>query len=230
MRLGEGDLDAPKTMNNHLHLIEAYANLLRVAPEPSVKESCRRLLRVIADRIILPDTPRFGLFYDMDWNLLDPVISPGHDIEGSWLLWEAAEIIGDEDLKQEIRPLALRMAELVFATGLDTDGSVYDEIHHGQSGSETKCWWPQAEGVVGFYNAYELSGDTRYLDASKRIWSYIQEKIVDQEHGEWHWGRHSDGRLMNKEKAGPWKSAYHNSRTCLEMMARIAKISAIPAD
>lgn len=224
MRLGPEDLDAPKTMNNHLHMIEAYANLLRARPDPEVKESCRRLLRVIADRILLPDAPRFGLFYDYSWNLLDPVISPGHDIEGSWLLWEAAEIIGDADLETEFKQRALAMAELVLQTGLGADGGVRDEFHPGHPPEETRTWWPQAEGMVGFLNAYELAGDARYLDAASRLWNLIATEIIDRENGDWLWGRLADGSPMPKEKAGPWKSSYHNGRAALEMIARIDKL------
>lgn len=226
MRLGEGDLDAPKTMNNHLHLIEGYSNLLRAKHDDAVKASCERMLRVILDRIILPDTPRFGLFYDMEWNLIDPVVSPGHDIEGSWLLWEAAEILGEEQIAKEIKPLSLAMAELVLKTGLDADGGVFDEFHLDNPRSDTKCWWPQAEGVVGFFNAYQLSGDERYLQASRNVWKFIQEAIVDRENGEWRWGVHADGTPMNMEKAGPWKSAYHNGRACFEMLARLEQNTA----
>ena len=223
MRLGADDLDAPKTMNNHLHMIEAYANLQRVAPDPAVKASCRRLLRVLADRILLPDAPRFGLYYDMDWRLLDPVVSPGHDIEGSWLLWEAAEIVGDADLKSEFKQRSIQMAALALETGVDQDGSIFDEFHLENPRSETKCWWPQAEGVVGFYNAYQLTGDDRYLAASQRVWTFIQERIIDRQKGEWIWGLRADGSRLEKEKAGPWKSAYHNGRACMEMIARLAQ-------
>lgn len=222
MRLGADDLDAPKTMNNHLHMIEAYANLYRAAPSPVLKASATRMIRIIADRIILPDTPRFGLFYDMDWNLLDPIVSPGHDIEGSWLLWEAAEILGDKPLETEMKALALRMAECVLQTGIDpADHGVYYEFHDENLPCKEKHWWPQAEGVVGFYNAYQLSGDTRFLDAALKTWEFIQSKIIDREYGEWIWGIDENGKRINKEKAGPWKSAYHNGRACFEMLARL---------
>ncbi|MBC2606786.1 AGE family epimerase/isomerase [Pelagicoccus albus] len=224
MRLGAEDLDAPKTMNNHLHLIEAFANLQKIAPSEKVEASCRRILRVIADRIILGDQPRFGLFYDMDWKLLDPVVSPGHDIEGSWLLHEAAEIVGDSDLIGEFEKLAIEMAELVLATGIDPkDNGLYDEFHNENPQSATKCWWPQAEGMVGFFNAYQISGDKRFLEASSVIWEYIQDFIIEKENGEWLWGVNADGTAMEKEKAGPWKSSYHNARACFEMIERIDK-------
>ncbi len=226
MQLSEVDVEAPKTMNNHLHIIEAFANLQKIAPFPEVESACRRVLRTIADRILLPDTPRFGLFYDMDWNLIDEVVSPGHDIEGSWLLYEAAEIIGDSALESEFKKLAIDMAELVLQTGLDSaDNGVHDEFHVGHAKANTKCWWPQAEGVVGFFNAYQLSGDNRYLEASLKIWEYIKSSFIDKEHGEWIWGRQANGSPMPKEKAGPWKSSYHDGRACFEMLERIERVN-----
>ncbi len=222
MRLGAEDLDAPKTMNNHLHVIEAYANLQKISPSPKVEAACRRVLRTIAYRIILPDTPRFGLYYDMDWKLLDSVVSPGHDIEGSWLLFEAAEIIGDAELEVEFKKLAIEMAELVLQTGVDpADNAVNYEFHEGKAPDTDKHWWPQAEGVVGFFNAYQLSGDTRFLSAALKIWDFIKNSIVDRANGEWLWGRQADGAPMEMEKAGPWKSSYHNARACFEMLQRI---------
>lgn len=225
MQLSEEDLAAPKTMNNHLHIIEAFANLQKISPSPEVEASCKRVLRTIADRIILPDTPRFGLFYDMDWHLIDEVVSPGHDIEGSWLLFEAAEIIGDKALESEFKALAVDMAELVLQTGIDTaDNGVNYDFHEGKEPDRDKHWWPQAEGVVGFFNAYELSGDKRYLNTALKLWDYIKDNIVDRQNGEWLWGVTPDGSPMNKEKAGPWKSSYHNARACFEMLERIERV------
>ncbi|MDQ8183339.1 AGE family epimerase/isomerase [Pelagicoccus sp. SDUM812005] len=226
MKLGDGDLEAPKTMNNHLHIIEAFANLQKISPSPEVEAACRRTLQTIADRIILPDTPRFGLFYDKDWKLLDPVVSPGHDIEGSWLLHEAATIIGDPEQEKEFQKLALEMAEQVLRSGIDPhDHGVHDEFHPGQPPNGSKCWWPQAEGMVGFYNAYQLSGDTRYLEACLQTWEYIKSAFIDRTNGEWLWGRQADGRPMDKEKAGPWKSSYHNGRACFELLERIQRVN-----
>lgn len=226
MKLGKDDLDAPKTMNNHLHMIEAYANLLKLTGDENVKNSCIRLMRTIMDYVIISGENRFGLYYDMDWKLLDGVVSPGHDIEGSWLLWEAVEIIGDESLMEETRGLILIMAEEVLRTGLDADGAVLDEIHPGETSSKTRTWWPQAEAMVGFFNAYQLTDDERFANAASVLWNYINDKIIDHENGEWYWGIDENGTPLELEKAGPWKSAYHNGRACMEMIERIRLLKA----
>lgn len=222
--LSDKDLNAPLTMNTHLHLMEAYANLLEAVRDPAVETGCVRVLQVIVDRIIVAEKNRFGLFYTTDWSRMDETVSPGHDIEGSWLLWETAEIIGDPALLEEVRPVVLAMAEHTLCVGVDADGGVFDEIAEGSMHGGIKTWWPQAEATIGFLNAYQLSGENRYLKASHSVWEYIVRKVIDHENGEWFCGRKADGCLMDTEKAGPWKSSYHNARMGFELMERLQSI------
>lgn len=143
VRLSSKDLNAQFTMNTHLHLMEAYANLLKASRHPSVEAGCRRVVRVVIDRIILPSRDHFGLFYSKDWELLNDDISPGHDIEGSWLLWETAEIIAEQQLLNEVRPIALAMAPI--------------SRHHAMSGI-ILC------GGSSTMNTANGSGDARRMD------------------------------------------------------------------
>ena len=82
-------------------------------------------------------------------------------------------------------------------------------------------WWQAAEAMVGFLNAYQLSGNTKYIDLVNKIWAYIQSNFIDLENGEWHWLVDKKGNISRKEdKAGPWKAPYHNGRMCLEVIRR----------
>lgn len=221
MKLGADDLDAPKTMNNHLHMIEAYSDLYALTGNDRVRAACIRLMRTLLDRIIDPSEKRFALFFNMKWQRMDDIVSPGHDIEGSWLLWEAAEIIGDVSLIEETKQVSLAMAERVLLDGFDDSGAIVDEYHLGKEIPTVRTWWPQAEGMVGFYNAYQISKDERFLQASKRIWEFIEKYIVDKENGEWYWGLDVKRQPLALSKAGPWKAPYHNGRACIEMLERI---------
>ncbi len=228
LRLSEKDLNSPKSMNTHLHVMEAYTNLLRVWPDPALQASQRALLEVTMDRIVDNATGHFKLFFDNGWRSLTDHISFGHDIEGSWLLYEAAQVLGDAALIARARRLAVKMAQAVYDEGLDTDGSLfYEADSKGQLIDPNKHWWPHAEAVVGFYNAWQLTGEEHFLKQAIRVWDYIQAKIIDHEHGEWHAKLKPDGTPFKATEdhdaclVGPWKCPYHNSRVCLEMIERL---------
>jgi len=222
-RLSEKDLNCPKSMNTNLHILEAYTNLLYAVNDESVRKALEAQLRVMLDKIINRDF-HFDLFFDMNWNSLTKDISYGHDIEGSWLLYEAARAIGDKSLIETVKQTSLAIAEAVYNAAIDrTNGGLIsgcDEAGHYHAKKE---WWPQAEAVVGFYNAYELSGDQKFYDASEGIWDYIQKYFVDiTNRGDWHNELNSDNTPdTSMPKAGFWKCPYHNARACLEMMQRI---------
>ncbi len=228
LRLSEKDLNSPKSMNTHLHIMEAYTNLLRVWRDPALAAAQKELLQVTMDRIVDDRTGHFRLFFDRGWNPMSDHVSFGHDIEGSWLLVEAAEVLDDIALVAHARRLAIRMAEAVSKEGLDRDGSLfYERDGHGTMVDPNKHWWAQAEAVVGFYNAYRLSGERRLLEASRRVWEYIEQRVVDRAHGEWHAKLKPDGTPYTAAEdpdvclVGPWKCPYHNSRVCFEMMRRL---------
>ena len=227
-RLSDKDLNSPKSMNTHLHVLEAYANLLRVLPDPSLRAGLKRLIEVTMDRIVGARTAHFKMFFDNQWTSLTDHVSFGHDIEGSWLIQEAAEVLGDAALIERARGLAMRMAQAVYDQGLDSDGSIFYEASHGRLLDPNKHWWAQAEAVVGFYNAYQVSGQEHFRTAAWRAWEYIEDKVVDQVHGEWHAKLKPDGTPWKADEdadaclVGAWKCPYHNGRVCLEMMARLS--------
>jgi mannobiose 2-epimerase len=221
-RLSGKDLNCPKSMNTNLHVLEAYTNLYRAGGDERVRKALEALLRITLDKIVNCGW-HFELFFDMNWNSLTKDISYGHDIEGSWLLYEAALVVGDKNLISKVKQTALAIAEVIYNAAIDRKNggliSGCDEAGHNHTKKE---WWPQAEAVVGFYNAYELSGDQKYFDAADSIWSYIQKHFVDHAHGEWYNELNPDNTPdTSMPKAGFWKCPYHNARACLEMVGRM---------
>jgi mannobiose 2-epimerase len=222
-RLSEKDMSEKKSMNNHLHVLEALTNLHRVWPEPLVTERLRELIELFQRHILDTRTHHLHHFFDEAWNVRSDSYTFGHDIEASWLLCEAAEELGDEPLLDRVRSTALRMAEVVLTEGLDADGGLCYEGRVGQIIDAGKECWPQAEAMVGFINAWQVSGETRYLQAARRVWNYIQHYLVDRVHGEWFWRIGSDGRPdPNLPKVSEWKGPYHATRACLETVERLA--------
>jgi mannobiose 2-epimerase len=209
-------------MNTMLHMLEAYTNLLRIWDSAMLKKQHRAILETFRQHIIDPSTHHFKLFFDDAWNSLLEHDSYGHDIEGSWLLVEAAEVQGDPQLLADFRAEALAIAAAVQRDGLEADGSLpYEGGPHGLV-NDVKAWWVQAEAVVGFYNAYQISGDERFAESAYRSWKYIEEKVVDRTHGDWFKDLHHDGTPNPASyKVGPWECPYHHARACLEMLERL---------
>ena len=222
MRLSPHEPHCRKSMNTLLHLMEAYTNLLRAWPDPMVKERQAGLIANFLEHVIDPQTGHFHLFFDDAWHSLDNTVSFGHDIEGAWLLEEAAEVQGDHILMARARKAALRMAAAVLAEGRDADGSVFYEGDFSQPESRNKHWWGQAEGMVGFYAAYQLSKREEFGRAALQCWDVIEAHFIDREHGDWFKVLDRDGApLPDQLKVGPWECPYHHARACLEMIRRL---------
>ncbi len=221
LRLSAKDANEKKTMNTHLHVLEAYATLYKVWPNAGLRQQLQGLLQDFAGRIIDPQTAHLTLFFDEDWQPKPAAISFGHDVEAAWLLLEAAEALHEPALIEQFRALAVQLAAAA-AEGLAPDGSLRYELEPGGHWAADRHWWVQAEAVVGFYNAYQVSGRDEFRAYSEGAWRFIQQHLLDQTRGEWFWGVRPDYSLMpGEDKVGPWKCPYHNSRTCLEMLRRL---------
>ena len=222
-RLSEKDMNEKKSMNNHLHVLEAYTNLFRVWPDPRVAERLRELIGLFLTRILDARTGHLHHFFDAEWNVRSDTYTFGHDIEASWLLCEAAEVLGDPGLLDQVRAVALRMAEVTLQQGLGADGGLFYEGRQGVVIDAGRECWPQAEALVGFLNAFELSGgNPAFTTAAGGTWNYIQDHLVDRVHGEWFWRINPDGQPdPHLPKVSEWKGPYHATRACLEAMRRL---------
>jgi len=221
--IGEKSIDDQKTMNTHLHLLEAYTNLYRAWPDKIVSGRLKNIISLFLEKIIDAETGHLIVFMDERWVPNSAVHSYGHDIEASWLLQEAAEVLGD---KRIISKVGKKVIPIVIAAmeGLQPDGSIVSEkdVENGHVNTN-RDWWPQAETVVGLVNAFELTGDTVYLKKAIRCWDYIDKNLVDHQEGEWFNSVSSSGEINKRgDKAGFWKCPYHNGRMCLEIIRRQA--------
>jgi mannobiose 2-epimerase len=222
LRLSEIDMNEAKSMNTHLHVLEAYANLMRAWTSPELARKQRALLQVIVKHIVDPATYHTRLFFDQHWNVKSDRISFGHDIEASWLLVDAAEAFHDQALLDATQALAVRMARATLSEALDEDGGLLYEAGPAGVTDTRKEWWPQAETVVGALNAYRLTSEPSFLEAALRSWDFIAAHLVDREHGEWFRSVSRDGEIDRQEpKVSFWKGPYHGARACMEAVDRL---------
>ncbi|GAO43258.1 AGE family epimerase/isomerase [Flavihumibacter petaseus] len=222
LRLSKKDANEAKSMNTHLHVLEAYAALYQCRPDPRLKQSIVSLLNLFDQHIIDRATGHLHLFFAANWELRSSTISYGHDIEAGWLLLEAATITGDAGLVEIFRRRAVKLTNAALR-GMDADGGLWYEYEPStQHLVQEKHWWPQAEALVGLFNAWQVTLDESYLQQVLATWKFIQQKIKDKVHGEWFWGVDANGLpLPNQDKAGLWKCPYHNGRACIELLERI---------
>jgi mannobiose 2-epimerase len=219
VRLSDRDLNAPLTMNTHLHVLEAYTQLYAVLRAPPVADALARTARILMRRIYDRESGHLRLFFDADWRSIDRTVSFGHDIEASWLIWEAADCLGLADLKAEARECVLRLAEATLTQAIGPHGEVFEDIDVDGHLRERRVWWIQGEALVGFLNAFGLSSDERFLDAALNVWRFIKSYQLDA-NAEWRATSSLDAPETPDLMAGPWKCPYHTTRAMIEAERR----------
>jgi mannobiose 2-epimerase len=222
-----------KTMNTNLHVLEALTNLYRVWKDPGLQQQLKDEIDIMCHKILDQSTWHEILYLSMDWEPSRMRIdSYGHDIEFSWLLVEAAEVLGDEEILADTKRIAVNLADVQLQEGLAPEGYLRGEKFYGErptfpgapAREETRHrleWWPQAEAVVGFLNAWQISGDKKFLDAAVLAWEWTKTYMIDREYGEWYGNVYEDGTPMKEfAKASQWRCPYHNSRMGFEVLTR----------
>ena len=220
MRLSDKDANESKTMNTHLHVLEAYTCLYRVWKDRLLDLRLRGLIEIFEFKI-LGDDSHLRLFFDNRWNCGYDIVSYGHDIEASWLLHEAAIVLGDAAVLARVEAL-VPMIVRAASEGFTPDGGMIYE-KEGTKVDADRHWWVQAETVVGYFNLWDHFGEQSGLENALMCWEFIKNHLIDSENGEWHWSLRADGSVnRDDDKAGFWKCPYHNGRMCMEIIERVA--------
>ncbi len=231
------DNNEPRSMNTHLHIMEAYAAFYKVCKDDLVRHRLKELLELFIDKIIRK-SGHLGIFFDEQFTEAEAskgTCSFGHDIEASWLLWEAAEILGDQEIIQKMKPLSIKMLQAVERVGIDKDGGLFlESTRFGSHLRTNKHWWPQAETLVALMNGLQMTSDTAYWEKLKLSWNFIDTCLIDHKHGEWFTKVSRLGvpyleepaddpspYYRNDWKIDPWKCPYHNGRAMMELITRI---------
>lgn len=223
VRLSPKDYNSPKSMNTHLHILEPYTNLYRVWKDEELKQRILSIIEIFQKKIFDKATGHLNLFFGMDWSVESSIVSFGHDIEGAWLIHEAAIESGEGQVIKSAQKLALTLVESTLKDGFADDGSLLYEEEGGNVDTD-RHWWPQAEAMVGLTDVWEFTRNVDYIEKAMGVWRFIKQHMIDRENGEWFWSVHENMEPnMNEDKAGFWKCPYHNSRTLMEIVGRLKK-------
>ncbi len=224
IRLSAKEDLSPKTMNTHLHVMEAYTALygaVRHLPEVEarVRGRLENILNLICDRFMDPQSGHLRMFMSMDWQDRSKTYSFGHDIEAAWLINAALGVLQGSSFNPEPCRAAVRqLTEVSFEEGLQADGSMAEEVDWHTQALVPPAWWVQAEAMVGFTYAWTLGQESRYRDAASQLWQHIQLDYKDEAGGEWFWYSKQAVDPSRAYKSGAWKGPYHNGRAALLMM------------
>ena len=214
-----------KSMNSHIHLLEALAELNRVHADPLVKARTAEMLGIVRDKIAGPPGC-LSLFFTPDWRPVPDHDSFGHDIETAFLLIEAAESLGQPD-----DPATLRMSRMLvdhtLNWGFDPKGGLNEAgLALGAPTDTKKIWWTQVEAMNALLLMHErFGGETdRYWKAFQRQWEFIRVNLIDPEHP----GLFSEANPKTMNKANRWKAAYHDGRSLMRVSERLRKLASEP--
>lgn len=218
--LSENGLMADKTMNTVLHLIEGYIALYKASPDERVAARLKFLLDITENKIFDSENNKLLVFFDRELNVIGDIHSYGHDIEASWLIDRAVEVLGDKDYIKKWNAIDLRIAENIYNIAYE-NGSLNNERDKTEI-NKKRIWWVQAETVVGFVNAFAHGGDKKFLEAALTVWTWIRDVQIDKrDGGEWWAEVAPDGTpIRDVTMVNEWKCPYHNGRMCMEIINR----------
>ncbi len=217
VRLSTKDLNFPKSQNTHLHVLEAYTTLHKVAPEPDITAALRNCIELFEDHIIDQKSLHLRMFMASDWSDHSPGYTYGHDIESSWLLAKALESLDEPEVSARLEPTVIAIADVCLAEAMGEQGEVLDGYDFAsKSQHRERVWWVQAEALVGFLKVHALTGEQKYRSAAEKVWAFIKRYQIHVG-GEWLWFSSLDTQPTPAPyKMGFWKGPYHNGRAMIE--------------
>jgi mannobiose 2-epimerase len=217
-----------KSMNTHIHLLEALTTLHEVWPDDTVTQRTREVFNIILTKVYAE--PGFQhMFFKPDWTPIPGVDSYGHDIETGYLLVEAATALGMPD-DPHTWTAARHLVDHGMSVGFDqTHGGFYDSgTVDGKNLKKEKIWWVEAEGLNALLLMHSKFGkdDPKYFNAFAKQWDFISTHQIDPTHGGWYPTVSEDGTPpANRPKSDRWTEGYHQGRAMLNVSKTLEELA-----
>lgn len=233
-----------KTLNAHLHLMEAMSVLFRATGNRTHYSALQTLVDLI---ITETPHPQLGIAREPFARQWEPMpsrnglyyTSYGHNVELAWLLVDAVTTLGES--RERVRSIYTAQLDHALECGFDwecgglatsgpyighvTEADQYNDVH-----TLRKTWWAQAESLVSTITAYHWMHDRSYLLAFEKQWEWIYTYQIDHQAGDWY--RDTDyvtGRAADTMKGNHgWKTCYHNGRALIRVSQELREILGLP--
>jgi mannose/cellobiose epimerase-like protein (N-acyl-D-glucosamine 2-epimerase family) len=216
-----------KSMNAHIHLLEAYTQLYLVWKDPVLQQRLEELLELVLHRVCV-EPGAMNLYFTYDWRVVPDQDSYGHDVETAYLLLEAAEVLGREH-DPKVERMARMLVDHALAYGWDDvhGGFYYEGSAWGKPTHRHKVWWAEVEGLNALLLMHTKYGTQtqRYWEAFLRQWQFIKEHQIDHECGGLYSEVEADGKVKDARKSEIWKAAYHDGRALLNVTESLHRLA-----
>ncbi|MCQ2095508.1 MAG: AGE family epimerase/isomerase [Bacteroidaceae bacterium] len=236
-----GFLPAKTTLKGFSHSItmmffNVIVVLRKVIDAPELDEQLKHSLYLIENYLMKPEYHTILESVDEEGGLVDTIdgriINPGHCIETSWFLMEAADLFENPD---HVRRLGVQIFDWDFEWGWDEEfGGIINfrdckGFPSQDYSQDMKFWWPQCETIISSLYAYLVTNDDKYLDIHKKVSDWTYSHFPDDKYGEWYGYLHRDGSVAQPAKGNIFKGPFHVPRMmikshllCNEILKRYA--------
>ena len=213
------------TMNTLLHLIEAYTEYYQAAKTEKSRIALEYTLNLVINKAYNDDLFRIECYFDEFMNPVGDMLSYGHDIESSWLIYRACEVLGNENILNNLAPKLEKIAQNVISKSFVDEGrnGMYYDCRNGVE-NKKRSWWVMAEAIVALVHQYNLYKNEKSMFYAENIWNYVKNYFISP-YGEWYMNVDESGKHTKNPEGlcGGWKCPYHNGRMCLEMMKALPR-------
>ena len=218
-----------KTYNTHLHLLESFAELYRIWPDPLLARRLQELMTINMSTVRRPHIESNVDAHHRDWRVVNEPrnlrASYGHDVECAWLTLDSARTLGIP--LAPFRNWAKALCHTSIEFGFDTKhGGFFSSGELGKPADDKKkIWWVQAEALVSMLDMFRLTGEAQYYDLFGRTLDFVEQHQVAAQGGWWATRAADGSATLDQQRAGPWQTGYHAGRAMMICINTLTEMS-----
>lgn len=236
-----------KTLDVHMHLMEAFTTLYECTQLPVHRRALQESIQIVTERMLHPEygtgIPQFmpdwqvapQIKFDIVWgwdrfpdggqqSKAEDNTSYGHNVEFAWLFKHALDIL--EEKYDPNMNILKKLIDHAADNGIDDQfGGVYVEgPHRGGVYDREKEFWQQAEALIGMLDACLLFGPEKYFPVYENVHRFVFDKVIDHKVGEWLPLLKREGEPIWTHLGHSWKINYHTVRSMIQTINRLGKL------